>query len=240
MESFFEIATFIVIAMLSYWFSAMIHELGHVIVGLAHGWKLFLLAVGFIGIKRKNEKLTFYFEKNPIMWGGVGGTFPIKESEDNTKIWSKVLLGGPIASIITGIIFLSICLLSFHIAWLLLGLMPISMGIACLLPLKTGITYSDGKRWRRLHNGGKEEAEEIAIFKMMEFYQFEKDKSLMKKDDFEVLLEAELPVLRYYGNYYLYQYYDTSNDIENKEKTLSILNGMNKIVPKIIIDDCKL
>ncbi|MCL1965106.1 MAG: hypothetical protein FWF69_08615 [Firmicutes bacterium] len=239
METFILIISFILIALLSYWLSAMIHELGHIIVGLANGWKLFMLVVGFIGIKRKGDKLTLYFEKNPVMWGGVGGTFPIKESDDNIKIWSKILLGGPITSIITGMIFLSVCLFSFHIGWLLLGLMPISMGIACLLPFTTGLTYTDGKRWRRLHNGGKEAAEETAIFKMAEFEQLEKDKSLMKKEDFEVLLEAELPALRYYGNYYLYQYYDINNNLESKEKTLGILNSMKKDVPKTIIDDCK-
>ncbi|MCL2082719.1 MAG: hypothetical protein FWH04_05755 [Oscillospiraceae bacterium] len=240
MENFIEITIFILIALLSYWISAIVHELGHIVVGLANGWKLFILVVGFVGLKRKDEKLALYFEKNPVMWGGAGGIFPIKEDENNIKIWSKVLLGGPIASITMGIIFVTISALHSHIVWLLLGAMLIGMGIACLLPLKTGITYTDGKRWYRLRNGGQGQAEEIAIFKMTEIEQLGKDKSEIQKEAFEALLNAELPALRYYGNYYLYQYYIANNDDENKANTLEILNDMKSKVPKIIIDDCLL
>jgi len=240
MNSFMDIVILILYALLSYWVSAVIHELGHVIVGLLHGWKLFMIVVGPFGVKRKEEKLSFYFEKNIILWGGVGGTLPVKNDVDNTKIWAKILLGGPAASILTGCIFLIICFIHFNFFLLLLGLMPISMGIACLLPLKTGITYSDGKRWQRLHDNGKGQAEEIALFKMIEFEQLGKDKTLIKKDDFEALLEAELPALRYYGYYYLYKYYENQNDFDNKLKAFDILNDLKKDVPKIIIDDCKL
>jgi hypothetical protein len=181
-----------------------------------------------------------FIRENPVMWGGVGGTFPIKEGENNIKIWSSVLLGGPIASIIMGGMFLGFCFINFNIIWLLLGLMPISMGVVCLLPLKTGITYTDGKRWHRLRSGGQDQAEEIAIFKMTEFEQFGKDKSTIQKEDFEALLSAELPALRYYGNYYLFQYYIAHNDEENKANTLEVLNNMKTKVSKIIVDDCPL
>ena len=240
LDSILDIILFLFITILSYWISAIIHELGHVIVGLVNGWKLFLFVVGPIGIKRKNGILSLYFEKNLVMWGGVGGTFPVKENEDNIKIWSKILLSGPIASIITGMIFLSLCFLHFHIFLLLLGLMPIGIGIACLLPLETGILYTDGKRWRRLHGGGQEEAEEIALWKMTEFQQFGKDKSLMQREDFEALFDAKLPALRYYGYYYLYKYYDIQNDFDNRNQILEILNSIKKDVPKAIVNDCEL
>jgi hypothetical protein len=114
MSAFVEITTYILLAIVSYWVSAVIHELGHVVVGLTHKWKLFMLVVGPIGVKRKGEKLSLYFEKNLVLWGGVGGTLPTNESEDNIKIWSTILLGGPIASIITGIMFLLLCVFNSH------------------------------------------------------------------------------------------------------------------------------
>lgn len=113
------------------------------------------------------------------------------------------------------------------------------MVIICLLPLKTSIMYTDIKRWHRLRGGGKGAAEEIALFKMMEFKQFNTDKSVRGKEDFEALLDAELPSLRYYGNYCLYEYYSAGNDEENKLKTLEVLNGMKKSVPKAVVDDCE-
>lgn len=240
MNNTIEIICFILSAVLSYWISAVIHELGHVVVGLVHGWKLFLFVVGPIGIKRKNGKLKLYIEKDIAMWGGAGGTFPVKESEHNISVWSKILLGGPVASITMGIIFLVLYFLLSHYFLLMLGLMLISMGIVCLLPLKSSITYTDGKRWCRLHNGGKEEAEEVALLKMSEYEQFGKDKSLIQKEDFEVLLGAEHPVLRYCGYCYLYQYYDYHKDYGNKAKVFDVLAKMKKDVPKIIIEDYKL
>jgi hypothetical protein len=242
MDTFLEILFFIFLALLSYWISAIIHELGHIVVGLVNGWKLFMFVVGPIGIKREECKLRLYFEKNVVLWFGVGGTLPVKDDADNIKIWSKILLGGPFASILTGILFLTIFIFHSSLIWLLLGAMPIGMGIACILPLnlKTGITYTDGKRWSRIKNGGKGKAEETALFKMMEHDQFHKDDASIQKSNFEVLLDAEDKVLRYYGLYYSYRYYVAQNDLENKSKTFDALHKMGKDVPKLVVDDCKL
>ena len=225
-----------------YWISAIIHELGHVIVGWAHGWKLFVFVVSPIGIKRKDDKitnrLTLYFEKNPVNWAGIAGIYPVREDKFTTKAWSRVLLGGSIASIISGIIFSLIFFIHFHYIWLLLSVMTVLMGIVCLIPAKTSGTYTDGKRWRRLRNGGQESEEEIALFKMLFYELFEKDKSLMRKDEFEALLQAEHPTFRYYGYYYLYLFSDFNNDSENKEKALDVLQSMKNSVSKAVINDC--
>ena len=235
-----EIILFVVLFIFTYFFSALVHELGHVLVGLANGWKLLILVIGPLGLKRKDEELVVYLEKNPVLWAGVGGTYPSEKNDDNIKIWSKILLAGPIASIISGIIFLIVNYFHYHIAWLMLGAVPIGMGVACLLPLKTGLTYTDGKRWWRLMHGGQGAEEEKALFKMLEYDLFIKDKSLMKKQDFEALLDAKLPAIRYYGYYYLYQFSDVNNDLDHKAKALKVLNELKSKVPKIVVDDCKL
>ncbi|MDR0363589.1 MAG: M50 family metallopeptidase [Bacteroidales bacterium] len=240
MNIFFDIIIFISFALLAYWISAVIHELGHVVVGLAHGWKLFMFVVGPIGIKRKEDGLHLYFEKNVVLWFGVGGTLPVKNDADNMKVWAKILLGGPIASLLAGILFLAIFIIHPNLVWLLLGAIPIGMGIACLLPLKTGISYSDGKRWHRIHKGGKGKAEETALFNMIMIDQFCKDYVSIQKSDFEALLDSKNSVLRYYGLYFSYRYYDAHNDFDNKSLTLDALHKMEKDVPKFIVDDCKL
>jgi len=240
MNIFIEIVLLTIIALPTYWISAVVHELGHIIVGLANGWKMSLLVVGPMGIKREEDKLSLYFEKNIILWGGIGGVFPTKNDVNNVKVWSKVLLGGPIASILMGIVFCIIWFFHSNFFLLLLGLMPLSMGIGCLLPVKTGISYADGERWRRLRDGGKGEAEEIALLRMLEFEQSGKDESLMQKTDFEALLDADYPVHRYLGHYYLYRYYATQNETDKKIETLDILNNLKKDVPKVVIESYKL
>jgi hypothetical protein len=93
--------------------SGVVHELGHVTVGLSSGWKFYTLIVGPFGLKRNaNDKITLYLEKNPMMWGDIGGTFPRSADADKMKIWSNVLFGGPIASITMGCIFSLLALLA--------------------------------------------------------------------------------------------------------------------------------
>lgn len=97
-----EYVLLIISAIICYLLSALIHELGHIICGLLNHWKLFMLVVGPIKFYRDtiNSKIKIGIEKNVILWSGVGGTFPVKRSKDNINVWSKILLSGPLTSII--------------------------------------------------------------------------------------------------------------------------------------------
>jgi hypothetical protein len=236
-----KILIFILTALFSYWISGLVHEMGHISVGLRYGWKFYLLVVGPIGLRRNDDsdKVSIYLEKNPTMWGGVGAAIPREARADNMKIWPKVLLGGPIASIIMGCIFTPLGIMTANFALLLLGLMPLGMGIACLLPLKTGITYTDGARWRRIRGGGQGTLEETALFKMMENSITKRDMRQIKYSDFEPLLHADLPAIKYYGYYYSYLFYQARNDEEHAGEALALMNAIKKDVPKIVVDDCE-
>ncbi|MDR0857760.1 MAG: hypothetical protein LBN97_01880 [Oscillospiraceae bacterium] len=234
-----EIFLVILAAILTYFAAGFVHEMGHVAVGLLSGWKFYLLVVGPIGIRRgDNDKISFYLEKNPAMWGGAGGTFPVTDSPENMKIWSKILLGGPVASMIMGCVFLPFGIIHLNIFLLMLGLMPIGMGAACLLPLQTGITYTDGARHRRLRSGGQVAAEEIALFKMAVNSLLKKGAVQIEFADFEALLSAKLPAIKYYGYYYSYEFYKSRNDENNMQNALDLMESIKKNVPKIVIDDC--
>lgn len=82
-----EIIIYIVGALICYLVSTMIHEMGHVACGLLHHWKLYMLVVGPVKLYREtmDSKLKIGIEKNPILWCGVGGTLPQKESEENVN-----------------------------------------------------------------------------------------------------------------------------------------------------------
>ena len=234
-----SIVGLILTAVLCYFVSATVHELGHIIVGLLHGWRLFLLVVGPFGIRRNEKgKLSLYLEKNPALWGGVGGTFPQTESAENLKIWSKILLGGPVVSVIMGCIFLPIGIVTQNIVPVLLGAMPVAMGIACLLPLKTGIMYTDGMRWRRIRNGGQAAAEEAALFKLTENNFL--GTGILEFANFEALLDADLPAIRYYGYYYAHLFYKDKRDEDKAREYIALMDAIKKNVPKVIIDDCNL
>ncbi|MFZ7119881.1 MAG: site-2 protease family protein [Eubacteriaceae bacterium] len=238
-----EIGIYILISILCYLVSGIIHELGHIIVGLINGWKFHLLVIGPIGVKSdEHGKINFYLEKRTVMWGGVGCVLPQEVKEDNIKIWSKVLLGGPFASIAMGIIFLPFGIITENIVLLLLGAMPLAMGIVCILPvpLKTGILYTDGGRWSRLHKGGQEADEEVALFKLTENQFACGDLSKIDINIIEPLLKSKEVGINYYGYYYKYKYYEA---ISNKEKMEFIIEEMDKIkskVSSIIVKDCEI
>lgn len=237
-----EIAIYLLICILCYLISGIIHELGHIIVGLANGWKFYLLVIGPLGIKvDENGKIRLYFEKRIAMWGGVGGAVPKDTKKDNIKIWSNVLLGGPLASIVMGIIFLPLGIITKNIVLILLGAMPLGMGIMCVLPLplKTGIMYSDGGRWRRLHKGGQEADEEIALFKLTENEIAGNCFNTNLKSIGSLIKSKEIGI-QYYGYYYKFQYYKARNNEEEMRLAIQNMDDIKDKVPSIIVTDCKI
>lgn len=228
----------------AYFLSTLVHELGHVICGLVHGWKLFLLVVGPMKIYRKtpDSAISIGIEKNPVLWCGIGGTLPPSKSEENIRTWAKILLAGPIASILLGIAA-AIGLLFWHsIFMLLLCLTPLGMGIMCALPLKikTGLLYNDGTRYKRLTHGGQEELEEIALFQLMEVSVFGGDEPVYPSDLIAPLIASKDIELNYYGFYY--SYINALREHDEEEMTLQTEN-MERIkdkVPKAVIEDCRI
>lgn len=63
-----EIINYIIICILCYLIAGIVHELGHVLIGLINGWKFLLLIIGPFGIKaNSNGKIKFYLKKYCFM-----------------------------------------------------------------------------------------------------------------------------------------------------------------------------
>lgn len=238
-----EVIIYIMLALIAYWISGVIHELGHVIVGLLCGWKFYLLTVGPIGIKRNEQgKIVLYFEKNIVLWGGVGATVPTNKNYDNINVWKKVLISGPIASLIMGVIFLPIGILTNSLFLTLLGAMPLGMGIISVLPLplKTGIVYTDGKRWSRLKGKGQEFLEEKSLFLIMQNTIVDDDFTDIKYMDIQPLIKAKDYSYQYYGYYYSYRYFKKDGNDKKMHESIEHMNKLKNHVTKVIIEDCKI
>lgn len=244
MELFLLIIKLLISAVICYMLSAMIHELGHVICGLLNHWRLFLLVVGPLKLYRENMKsrVKIGIEKNVVLWGGVGGTLPTNKSDDNIKTWSKILLSGPLASIVFGLLIFPLFLLSKSIVLLMLSLMSVAMGVMCIIPMqmKTGLLYNDGTRYKRIKSGGQEEAEEKSLFLLMEKTLFDKDECSYPEELIEPLLRSKDCELNYYGYYYSYCNAMKDNNVEQAAKQRSNMENIKSKVPRIIIQDCKI
>lgn len=216
-----------------YVISAVIHEFGHIIVGVLNGFKFHLLVVGPLGIKRKDDdKLAIYIEKNPALWGGVGAALPQNNNDKNYDVFAKVLLGGPISSIIFSVIFIPIGIVTDNIFFILLGFMSLGMGSSCLIPMKNGCFYSDGGRWLRIRRKGQDGLVEMAIWNITQTYILNGDFSNINVEETKVLKNDKESTNQYLGYYYAYNHYKDINDFENAEKEKEQISELVQQVPK--------
>lgn len=238
-----NVVLFIVVVLICYIVSTMIHEMGHVVCGLLHGWKLYILVVGPMKLYREDmdSKIRIGIEKNPILWGGIGGTLPAKEAPENEKVWSRILLAGPLTSLVFGVLMMPVVIVTESVMADLLCLMPIAMGLACIIPMKmkTGFLYNDGTRYKRLHSGGQEGAEEVALFKLIEVSLFGGERCIYPVNYVESLLASADKDLQYYGYFYAYCNAIRQNRIEEAEEQLANMENIRDKVSKVIVDDCK-
>lgn len=220
--------------------STIVHEGGHVIAGLVQGWKFVIMVIGPMKIYRdeKDDKIKIGIEKNPALWGGLGGTIPREKSDKNLKAYAKILLAGPIASFVLGGI--SGISLIFHpsLFMMLMTFMPVSMGFACLLPnAKTGLFYTDGGRYLRIVKGGKTYEEEKALFDAAMLATFSPEEKYDAKG-IENLTASEDKSFNYMGHYYAYLNAKKDDDAGEMKNRLAAMEELRKDVPQAIADMC--
>jgi len=231
-----EILLLILYVIVGFIISSSVHELGHILVGLTQGFKFYLFIVGPFGINRKeNDKITFYIEKNASLWGGLGATIPVNEDSNNFKKFGRVLLGGPISSLIFGALCLVLGLNIDNKFLGLTGAMALGMGVACLIPARNGAFYTDGGRWLRMHKKPETKVVEIAIWNITQSSIIKGNYFDANIEDIEVLIKDKDLRTKYLGHYYAYYYYKDHNDFNRSEKEKSEIEGLKHKVPKQMV-----
>jgi hypothetical protein len=148
----------------------IIHELGHLLTGLALGQKLKLFVVAFFGLKDEDGKTKIFFNKNISYFGGIAATAPKTENDINPNTFSKILIAGPIFSFLYFIICLIIFFQfdsSFNSFFALAALTSFGLFLATTLPEKSGIMFTDRKRFQRLKSKGLTQEVEIAMYELI-------------------------------------------------------------------------
>lgn len=223
-----------------------VHELGHLIVGLMNGFRFELFVVGPLGVKRENDQIKVYLNKNIAYYGGIAATTPIDDHPDNAKKFAQVLLAGPITSVIFAIICFAISYVAaspFRLLFYTGGLMSIAIFFATTVPSKTGMFFTDRKRYQRLVRPGKDQQVELAMLNIMG--RFSKDNSYknVEVDDIHVLVSDELPFVKFFGLFNLVCFQlenkggveeEISQAYETHSKNISknLVVGFNKEIEK--------
>ncbi|MBS4538784.1 M50 family metallopeptidase [Clostridium sp. D2Q-11] len=228
-----EIILFIIQALISYFIVVTIHELGHIITGILSGFRFILFVIGPFGLKRNDKgKITFYIEKNKALWGGIGGTVPVDDKKDNFKNFRRLIIAGPLTSLLFGVIMLIVFFYKSYLFILLLGAMAVGISIATLLPFRAGVFYTDGGRWLRMKGNDHDAKVELAIFNFIQSYSINKDYSKLNIEDTQLLIEDKDPRNQYMGHCFAYYYYKDNNNLNDADIELKKMKELQSHVPK--------
>jgi hypothetical protein len=145
--------------------TTLAHELGHLVAGWASGKVLRSLQVGPFRWAIRNGAWRFEFNLLKFYGGAVGMVTPDLVNVRSRKAFS--LIGGPVASLVTGSIFIVATMLTpgkpWQGYWLFFSMMAtfsISAFVVNLIPIKPASLYSDGAQlyqivtngpWARVH-----------------------------------------------------------------------------------------
>ena len=136
---------FILLGVLFLFLHIIIHEGGHLVMGLATGWKYLSFRIGSIALVTRDGK--FQWKKTTVM--GTGGQCLMipPECEPTECPFFLYLLGGGLFNIVAGGIAFGIGLLTGDVAQVILNIFAIigiGTGLANIFPAKEGGTMNDG------------------------------------------------------------------------------------------------
>lgn len=221
-----------------------LHELGHLITGLVQGFRFELYVIGPFGIKREKNKIKIYLNKNLQFYGGVAATLPKNDDPENSRKLANSVLAGPIASLVLAII-LGILYFSFNLESKIIAIGAIgSLGIFLVttIPGKTGMFFTDRKRYQRLTSDGPEREVELAVLRIIGNYG--KDNSYINVDANDIDTMISDDNYKYLGLFtkLTYQFEknghfdpETENDFEelSKEMPKYLVKTSNKELEKL-------
>lgn len=223
-----------------------IHELGHLIIGLQQGFRFELFVVGPLGIKRENNKIKVYLNKNLGYYGGVAATSPIDDSPENANKFAKILLAGPITSVLFAIVSFLIAYLvgkPLEILFYSGGAISIAIFLATTVPSRTGMFFTDRKRYQRLLTPGKDQEVELAMLRIMGRFSNDNSYKNIDENDINILISDDLPFIKFFGLFNLVcQQLEKNKVVEedvlkqyettSKEMSKSIVKAFNKEIEK--------
>ena len=218
-------------------FTIAIHELGHMITGIALGQKFKLFIVAFLGIVEDKGKIKLFFFIYLAYFGGIVVVVPKSVDKINYRIFAKTLISGPITSLVYGIVCLLIFIefdTMFNSFFGLSSLTSLGLFLATTIPEKSGIMYTDRKRYQRLNKEGVTRDAEIALYQVITQSVIEnsfKNIELSKSDIIEKDEEVEM---KFWAEYIRYLYYKDNDNSTVAEAIKNRLLNYKQLIPNTV------
>lgn len=233
----FETVIFFSSIILCPFFAIFLHEFGDLFAGLIQGFKLQLFVVAFLGIKREDDKVKFYFNKELQFFGGITATSPPKVTNNLKKQFAYILIAGPVFSLIFGLLFLLLFSITdsiFNSCFGITGIISSGLFLATTLPARSGLFFTDRKRMQRLLDKGRIGEIEYALLKTTSQLLIDSHYKNISLEDLKLIQTDGEPIIRFWGYYYEFKYFE---EIGNEEKALSIKNNLSQykeLIPQAI------
>ena len=214
-----------------------IHELGHLFAGLIQGFKLQLFVVAILGIKRVDDKIKIYFNKELQFFGGIAATSPLQISKNLKNQFAFILIAGPIFSLIFGTLLIVLFNKTdsvFNSSIGITGVISIGLFFATTLPNKSGVFFTDRKRMQRLLDNGRTGEIEYSFIKTSSQLLIDSHYKNISIEDLKMIQSDEDPIIQFWGHYYELKHFE---DVGNEEMALPIKNKLDQykeIVPQNI------
>ena len=189
----------------------VIHELGHLVVGLMQGFVFQLFVFAFFGVRRNQDaKIECYFNTDWQLFGGVAASIPQDFSEHRAVQFARVLLAGPLTSLLLAVTAASLANF-LPKPWSLWGFTLAAMSLAIFaattIPSQAGVLYSDRKRFQRLMAyGTPARLVELAVLEATSRRISGGAPAEIGLDKIRLIQQDESAFFQYYGTVLEYQY----------------------------------
>lgn len=170
---------FIALAFFAIWVAIAFHELGHLVAGVAQGFRIALYTAGLLGVRGTERGVRFFLNRHISLMGGLAATFPehLQSGPELRRKFVRTVAAGPLASLLLSVaafILLSVLLqnpgespspaLRTGVVFLLFtGGISGLIFVGTMIPTRSGGFMSDGARLLSLLNGGEKSRYEEAV-----------------------------------------------------------------------------
>ncbi|MBX2874982.1 MAG: hypothetical protein KTR30_22855 [Saprospiraceae bacterium] len=232
--------TLVISLVLSIFLVFLIHELGHILGGLAFGNRFALLIAGPLKVENENGKLRWTINRNLAAFGGLAMTIPM--STDNFKARrTTTVAAGPGASLLLALLALAPVFLlplhalpsNFRFFLLCLGFLSFTIFVVTIIPMQSGGFMSDGAQLLNIYRDNPAANRYEALLQLVAELQQGK----RPKDISEEQIE-KITSLGYDDTFGLsglnYQYYRAIDrrEWEDAEKYMQLFQQKIEVFPK--------
>lgn len=232
--------TLMISLILSIFLVLLIHELGHVLGGLAYGNRFALLIAGPLKVENENGKLKWGINRNLGAFGGLAMTIPT--NTDNFKARrTTTVAAGPGASLLLALLALApVFLLPLHALpsyfrffLLCLGFLSFTIFVVTIIPMQSGGFMSDGAQLINIYRNNPTANRYEALLQLVaELQQGKRPKDISEEQIEKITSLGYDDTFGLSGLNYLYYRAIDRREWEDAEKYMKLFQEKIEVFPK--------